>query len=120
MQTCGSGCAPRSPRPSRKPTSSCSPPSGDNNAIHINEEFAAGTIFKGRTADGMLSASVISAAIERMTKISPIDFKPELVSMMKSVLENASAYIDNESGKPATSATKAKMASRILTTSPTA
>jgi hypothetical protein len=55
----------------------------------------------------------------RMTKISPIDFKPELVSMMKSVLENASAYIDNESGKPATSATKAKMASGILTTSPT-
>ena len=51
-----------------------------------------------------------------MTKISPIDFKPELVSMMKSVLENASAYIDNESGKPATSATKAKMASRILAT----
>src|ERR1700676_3655208 len=37
----------------------------------------------------------------RMTKISPIDFKPELVSMMKSVLENASAYIDNESGKQA-------------------
>ena len=37
--------------------------SGDNNAIHINEEFAAGTIFKRRIADGMLSASVISAAI---------------------------------------------------------
>jgi hypothetical protein len=36
--------------------------------------------------------------------------------MMKSVLENASAYVDNESGKPATSATKAKMASRILAT----
>ena len=63
LQICGSGCAPRSPRPSRKPTSSCSPPSGDNNAIHINEEFAAGTIFKGRIAHGMLSASVISAAI---------------------------------------------------------
>ena len=31
--------------------------SGDNNAIHINEEFAAGTIFKGRIAHGMLSAS---------------------------------------------------------------
>ena len=44
------------------------------------------------------------------------DFKPELVSMMKSVLENASADIDNEPGKPATSAAKAKMASRILTT----
>ena len=37
--------------------------SGDNNAIHTNEEFAAATIFKGRIAHGMLSASVISAAI---------------------------------------------------------
>jgi 3-hydroxybutyryl-CoA dehydratase len=37
--------------------------SGDNNAIHINEEFAAGTIFKGCIAHVMLSASVISAAI---------------------------------------------------------
>jgi 3-hydroxybutyryl-CoA dehydratase len=37
--------------------------SGDNNAVHINEEFAAGTQFKGRIAHGMLSASVISAAI---------------------------------------------------------
>jgi hypothetical protein len=49
-----------------------------------------------------------------MTKISPIDFKPELVLTMKSVLALASAHIDNASGKPATSATKAKMASRIL------
>ena len=37
--------------------------SGDNNAVHINEEFAAATRFKGRIAHGMLSASVISAAI---------------------------------------------------------
>jgi 3-hydroxybutyryl-CoA dehydratase len=37
--------------------------SGDNNAIHTNEEFAAATIFKGRIAHGMLSASVISAAL---------------------------------------------------------
>jgi 3-hydroxybutyryl-CoA dehydratase len=37
--------------------------SGDNNAVHINEEFAAGTQFKGRIAHGMLTASVISAAI---------------------------------------------------------
>ncbi len=37
--------------------------SGDNNAIHINEEFAKTTPFKGRIAHGMLSASVISAAI---------------------------------------------------------
>lgn len=37
--------------------------SGDNNAVHINEEFARGTAFKGRIAHGMLTASVISAAI---------------------------------------------------------
>ena len=37
--------------------------SGDNNAIHTNEEFASTTIFKGRIAHGMLSASVISAAL---------------------------------------------------------
>ncbi len=37
--------------------------SGDNNAMHINEEFAQTTQFKGRIAHGMLSASVISAAI---------------------------------------------------------
>ena len=37
--------------------------SGDINAIHINEEFAATTAFKGRIAHGMLSASVISAAV---------------------------------------------------------
>ncbi len=49
-----------------------------------------------------------------MTKISPIDFKPELVSTMKLVLEAASAHIDSSSGKPANPATKAKMASRIL------
>lgn len=37
--------------------------SGDNNAMHINEEFAAQTQFKGRIAHGMLSASIISATI---------------------------------------------------------
>lgn len=37
--------------------------SGDNNAVHINEEFARTTLFKGRIAHGMLTASVISAAI---------------------------------------------------------
>ena len=37
--------------------------SGDNNAVHINEEFAQTTAFKGRIAHGMLTASVISAAI---------------------------------------------------------
>jgi len=37
--------------------------SGDCNAVHVNEEFAARTRFKGRIAHGMLTASVISAAI---------------------------------------------------------
>jgi 3-hydroxybutyryl-CoA dehydratase len=37
--------------------------SGDNNAMHINQEFAATTPFKGCIAHGMLTASVISAAI---------------------------------------------------------
>lgn len=37
--------------------------SGDNNAVHLNEEFAQTTPFKGRIAHGMLTASVISAAI---------------------------------------------------------
>jgi 3-hydroxybutyryl-CoA dehydratase len=37
--------------------------SGDNNAMHVNEEFAAATPFSGRISHGMLTASVISAAI---------------------------------------------------------
>jgi len=36
---------------------------GDNNAIHINAEFAESTPFKGRIAYGMLTESVISAAV---------------------------------------------------------
>lgn len=37
--------------------------SGDHNAIHVNEEFAATTRFGGRIAHGFLTASVISAAV---------------------------------------------------------
>jgi len=37
--------------------------SGDINAIHLNEEFAATTIFGGRVAHGMLTAGFISAII---------------------------------------------------------
>ena len=37
--------------------------SGDNNAMHTNEEFARTTSFGGRIAHGFLTASVISAAV---------------------------------------------------------
>lgn len=36
---------------------------GDNNSVHVNEEFAAGTPFGGHTTHGFLTASVISAAV---------------------------------------------------------
>jgi len=37
--------------------------SGDTNPVHLNEEFAGGTPFKGRIAHGLLTASLISTAI---------------------------------------------------------
>ncbi len=37
--------------------------SGDNNPVHLDADFAAGTPFKERIAHGMLSGAVISAAI---------------------------------------------------------
>ena len=37
--------------------------SGDNNPVHMNEEYAKGTTFGGRIAHGMLSAGFISAVL---------------------------------------------------------
>ncbi len=37
--------------------------SGDTNPVHLNQEFAAGTMFSGRIAHGMLTASFISTVI---------------------------------------------------------
>lgn len=37
--------------------------SGDVNPVHLDEEFAATTMFGGRIAHGMLTAGVISAAL---------------------------------------------------------
>ncbi|MGB8366695.1 MAG: MaoC family dehydratase [Rhizomicrobium sp.] len=37
--------------------------SGDVNPVHFDEEFARGTIFKGRIAHGILSASYISTVL---------------------------------------------------------
>lgn len=38
---------------------------GDFNPIHLDEEYAKKTIFKGRIAHGMLCAGLISAAIAK-------------------------------------------------------
>lgn len=37
--------------------------SGDTNPVHLDEEFANGTPFKGRIAHGILTASLISTVI---------------------------------------------------------
>lgn len=37
--------------------------SGDTNPVHLNEEFALDTQFKGRIAHGLLTASLISTAL---------------------------------------------------------
>ena len=37
--------------------------SGDTNPLHLNHEFASVTMFKGRIAHGMLTASLISTVI---------------------------------------------------------
>ena len=47
----------------------------------------------------------------RAPKVSPSDFKPELVSLMRSVLDTATGQIEKAHQSPAT---KAKMAQRIL------
>ena len=36
---------------------------GDMNPVHVNEEFATGTMFKGRIAHGMMTASLISTVL---------------------------------------------------------
>jgi 3-hydroxybutyryl-CoA dehydratase len=37
--------------------------SGDTNPVHINQEYASGTMFQGRIAHGMLTAGLISAVL---------------------------------------------------------
>src|SRR5258708_32022936 len=37
--------------------------SGDKNRVHFDEQYGKGTIFKGRIAHGMLSASYISTVL---------------------------------------------------------
>lgn len=37
--------------------------SGDFNPVHVNQEFAAGSMFKGRIAHGMLTGAFISTVV---------------------------------------------------------
>jgi 3-hydroxybutyryl-CoA dehydratase len=37
--------------------------SGDVNPVHLDEEFAADTIFKGRIAHGMVTGAIVSASL---------------------------------------------------------
>ena len=40
--------------------------SGDDNPVHMNDEYAKGTVFGGRIAHGMLVAGLISAVLGTM------------------------------------------------------
>ena len=54
--------------------------SGDHNPVHLDEEYAKQTIFKGRIAHGMLSASFISTTLaEKLPGPGTIYLKQELV-----------------------------------------
>ena len=52
---------------------------GDFNPVHVNEEFAKQTMFKGRIAHGMLSAGLISAVLgTKLPGINTIYMNQEL------------------------------------------
>jgi len=42
---------------------------GDCNPIHLDTQFAQGTVFKGKIAHGILTAGLISAAVSRLPGI---------------------------------------------------
>ena len=48
--------------------------SGDQNPVHLNEEFASNTVFEKKIAHGMLTASFISAVIGEYLRILNIFF----------------------------------------------
>ena len=56
---------------------------GDCNPIHLDSEFARGTIFKGRIAHGILTAGLISAALSRFPGV--IIYLSQSLSFLKPV-----------------------------------
>ena len=63
---------------------------GDDNPVHVNEDFAKHTIFKKRIAHGFLSASLISSVIA--TKLPG----PGSIYINQSLKFLAPVYIDEE------------------------
>ena len=63
---------------------------GDDNPVHVNEDFAKHTIFKKRIAHGFLSASLISTVIA--TKLPG----PGSIYINQSLKFLAPVYIDEE------------------------
>ena len=63
---------------------------GDNNPVHINNEFAEKTIFKKRIAHGFLSASFISTVIATQLP------GPGSIYLKQSLKFLAPVYIDEE------------------------
>ena len=63
---------------------------GDNNPVHINNEFAEKTIFKERIAHGFLSASFISTVIATQLP------GPGSIYLKQSLKFLAPVYIDEE------------------------
>jgi 3-hydroxybutyryl-CoA dehydratase len=56
---------------------------GDCNPIHLDSEFARGTIFKGRIAHGMLTAGLVSAAVSKFPGV--IIYLSQSLSFLKLV-----------------------------------
>lgn len=64
--------------------------SGDNNPVHLDEEFAAGTIFKKRIAHGFLTGALFSTVLG--TKLPG----PGCIYMSQSLKFRAPVYIGDE------------------------
>lgn len=60
--------------------------SGDENPVHLNEEYAKQTIFGGRIAHGMLTASLISAVIAEKLPGHGTVYLSQTLKFIKAVL----------------------------------
>jgi len=70
--------------------------SGDVNPVHLDEEFAAQTIFGGRIAHGMLTGAVISAAIAMEMPGPGVVYLGQSLRFMKPVMLGDSITVQLE------------------------